>query len=80
MSIDELSSILFWCSLINLGLLCYWFFVLLLAKDMIFKWHTGIFSISKEDFYRLHYQGMMFYKLLTFMFFVIPYLVVSYLV
>ena len=74
-----LIDFLFWCSVINLGVMLYWFLAIALAKDLIYKMHYRFFAITKEDFFRIHYMGITFFKLTVFFFSIIPYLVIRYL-
>lgn len=79
MSQEILTDFLFWCSLINLGVLVYWFLAIAFAKDLIYRLHSTMFGISKEDFLRIHYCCIALYKLTVFFFAVIPYLVLKYI-
>ena len=69
-----LRSVLGWCSLINMGLLLWWFLIITLAHDWIYQFHTKWFKLSKEKFDAIHYQGITFFKILVFVFNVVPYL------
>ena len=75
MTIDYLTTIFGWCSLINLGVLLYWFLFFVFAHDFLYRLHTRWFTIGRETFDAIHYGAMAFYKLATFFFALIPYLV-----
>ena len=63
-----------WCAVINIGLISSWGFMFLLIPDFVFKIHTKIFAIEKSEFIKIHYIGIAFYKVLTFVFCLVPYL------
>lgn len=60
--------------LISYFILIFWFSMILLLKDWVYDLHCKWFSMSKEDFDKIHYFLMGFYKLLIFVMFMIPYL------
>jgi hypothetical protein len=56
------------------GVLMLWFLVFVFARDFVFGIHTRWFKITKERFDEIHYTMMGYYKLIVFVFNVIPYL------
>ena len=74
MEAQEIRKVLGWCSAINLGLLMLWFLVFVFARDFVFRIHTRRFKIAQERFDEIHYIMMGYYKLIVFVFNVIPYL------
>ena len=74
MSIETLIKVLGWCSLINLGILVYWFLIIVFASDLVHRFHSKMFkNIERADFDRFMYMGMLSYKMIVFVFNVIPY-------
>ena len=76
MTIIELRDALFWCWIINTGLLLWWWLWLRAAHDWIYETHTrwvGI-SVGREQFGAIHYGGLAFYKILNAVFFFIPWI------
>ncbi|MBT3235984.1 MAG: hypothetical protein HN353_08535 [Bdellovibrionales bacterium] len=69
-----LLDVLFWCMIINLGLLLWWFLIVVLAHDFVYQMHSRWFKLSVEKFDSIHYAGMAYFKLLVFVFFVVPYI------
>lgn len=63
-----------WCTIINMIVLLFWFVMLVMAHDFIFKIHSKLFRISQKRFDSIHYQGMMYFKVFVFMFNMVPYL------
>jgi len=74
MEIDQLQAFLGWCTLINMTLLLWWFLMLVVFREKIYKLHSRWFSISLEDFSQLHYGAMAGFKLSIFVFNLSPYI------
>lgn len=77
MDIQLVSRILLWCIIFDVCFLSLWFFMFLSARNWIYRMHTRWFRISKEQFDGIHYAGMAFFKLATWLFFIIPYLAIK---
>ena len=75
MTLDMVRNVLLWCSVINIGLVLWWFSFFTLAHDWIYRLHGKWFRISVESFDAIHYAGMGFFKICIFVFNVVPYLV-----
>ena len=67
-----------WCSVINLGILFYWFLAIFFAQEWVFRVHTWWFEISKETFAEINYTMMGYYKLAVILLNVTPYLVLRF--
>ena len=74
MEVDTLRAMLGWASLLNLGLLLYWFAVVMIAHDWIHHVHSKWFNISGERIDAIHYTLMGFYELTIFVVLLGPYL------
>ena len=74
MTVDWLSQVLGWCTIINLILLLLWFGFFALAHDWMYRLHTTWFTLSTERFDAIHYAGMALFKLLVMIFNLAPYL------
>lgn len=74
-----LTGFLGWATLINLGILIYWFVVIVFAREWIYAIHTRWFNVTESQFDAIHYGGMGLYKLLIVFFNLIPWLVLRYL-
>ena len=74
MNIELLREILGWCTLINFGLLLWWWLFFILAHDWMYRLHSRWFKLSVEQFDAIHYSGMAIFKLVVFVFNVVPYL------
>ena len=78
MSIEDLTRVLGWCALINIGVLLYWFMFLVFAHDWVYRLHSRWFAISRETFDATQHAAMAHYKLATFLLTLIPYLVLRF--
>ena len=64
------------CVLMGMGMLLFWFVMILAAGDLAYKFHGGMFDITRHEFDLLNYYGLAAFKLCVFLFFVIPWLAV----
>jgi len=78
MDIETLRSFLAWCSTINLILLLLWWVVFAAAGDWIRSLHGKWFELSRQSFDKIHYSGMVLFKMLVLMFNLVPYLVLRF--
>jgi hypothetical protein len=77
MTIEILSSILGWATVINLGIVTVWFLVFTFCHDGVFRLHSKWFKLSEERFDTIHYAGMAFYKIGTYLLNLAPYLAIQ---
>jgi len=75
MTIEFIRNFLGWCALINYGVMALWFFMFVFAHDWMRSVHGKWFTISNERFDEIHYYLMGWFKLLIFVFNLVPYLV-----
>ncbi len=73
MTIELMRAALGWCSVINIGILLWWFAWFALAHDWIYRVHGKWFNLSRENFDWVHYAAMAFFKLCIIFFNLIPY-------
>jgi len=73
MTLDILRGVLGWCAVINIGMLLLWFLFLAFAHDWIYRMHSKWFKIPAETFNAIHYTGIVFFKIVIFVFNIIPY-------
>jgi hypothetical protein len=74
MTIEILSAILGWSTLINMGIVTLWFLLIVLAHDWVYQLHSRWFTLSVERFDTIHYAGMAFYKMSIYLFNLVPFL------
>ena len=68
MTIETLSTVLGWATVINMGILTLWFFLIVFAHDWVYQLHSKWFRLPVEQFDTIHYIGMAFYKICIFLF------------
>lgn len=73
MNIELITEILGWCVILNFGLLLWWFVMLLVAHDWVYKIHSRWFKLTEERFDAIHYAGLAFFKIATFILYLAPY-------
>ena len=74
MTVETVRDVFAWCTVINLGLLLWWFLFFTMAHDWTYRFHSKWFKISRETFEAIHYGGMGAFKLGIFLFNLGPYL------
>jgi len=73
MTIEMILEVLFWCTVINMGLLLFWMSWFVLAHDYVYRIHGKWLKLSVERFDTIHYAGMAFFKICIFLFNIVPY-------
>lgn len=74
MSIADLRTFFMWCTVINAGLLILSALILTFAGGWVYRVHSKWYPIPKETFYAVIYSFVGLYKLLFFVFNLIPYI------
>ncbi len=74
MTLNLARDVLMWCTLINFGLLLWWFAFLSLAHDWTYRLHARWFRLSPETFDAIHYGGMAAFKLSIILLNLVPYI------
>lgn len=74
MTFQDVRDVFFWCLIMNVGLLLWWFLVFSLAHDWVYRIHGRWFTLSEERFDAIHYLGMAIFKIAIFMFNIVPYI------
>lgn len=74
MATEIIRDVLGWCAVINLGILLFWWFCLMLAHDWVYETHCKWFKLSVERFDEIHYATIAFLKVCIFIFNISPYL------
>jgi hypothetical protein len=74
MTVEQIAAVLGWCTLINLGLLIWWFLFVVFAHDLTYQMHSKWFKIPLEQFDAIHYRLMGVFKMGVILFNLVPYL------
>ncbi|MDT0554107.1 DUF6868 family protein [Urechidicola vernalis] len=77
MTIAKFRSILGWSAVYNMALLLFFALFFLIAKEWIFDVWGYFFNVSYEQYEVFMLYSMAFWKVLIFVFFIIPYLAIG---
>ena len=77
MDIESIREFFMWCTILNLALLLFSSLMCMCMKDWAYKIHSKLFCISRETFNVAFYSFLGIYKLLVFVFSVVPYIALS---
>ncbi len=80
MTIDKLTELLMWCSIINIAILLIWWVFICFARDMIHRVHGRWFRLSPQEFDAIHYKVMAQYKMAFIILNVVPYIALKFIV
>ena len=73
MTAEIIREFLGWCSVINGGVLLWWWLWFRLAHDFIYRIHRQWFNLSMERVDAIHYSLMGSFKLCIILFNIVPY-------
>lgn len=74
MTIDDLIHWFMWLSMINGGVIIYWFLFQLFASDFLYLIHSRWFDISRDTYAKTMYGLFFLYIILYVTFILVPYL------
>ena len=74
MTLEIIRAVLGWCTVINIGLLLWWFLFITLAHDWTYRLHSKWFKLSVEEFDTIQYAGMALFKIGILLLNIVPYL------
>jgi hypothetical protein len=74
MTLETIRDALAWCSVMNIILLLVWFIMFALAHDWVYRMHSKWYKLSQDAFNTIHYSGIAFFKIVIFVFNIVPYL------
>jgi len=72
-SVQTVTQVLGWCTVLNMGMLMFASLVLIVAGEHIKKIHAGMFGLSEDDLSRAYFQYLAQYKIAIFVFNLAPY-------
>jgi uncharacterized protein DUF6868 len=73
MDIEVVRHALLWCTIINYGLLIFWFGLYVLAHTWVHRLWGFWFRLTTAQFDAINFAGMMIYKLGILLFNLVPY-------
>jgi len=74
MTLETVRAFLGWCGIINMGMLLVWWFFVSAARGLTFSVHSKLFGIPVEELEKIHYRGILKFKLAIFFFNIVPYI------
>ncbi len=72
MSVELARRMLFWCTVINCGLLLCWFLLVTFVHDWLYRQTSRWSRVSVEQFDVVNYAGIIIYKLGLILFNLVP--------
>jgi len=73
MTLEQLRSVLLWCTVINYALLLLWVLLMAVAHDGIHRLTAQWFRLSVERFDAINYAGIVLFKIGIFLFNLVPF-------
>lgn len=67
-------QVLLWCAILNYCLLIFWWLIIRSPHKWIYNISGKMFRVSEEQFDSYNLIGIIFYKICTIMFFLVPYI------
>jgi len=74
MDIETIRTVLLWCTLLNVAILAAAWIMTALAGGWVYRMHSRFYPISREAFYVTIYAFLGLYKMLVFVFNLVPYI------
>lgn len=74
MTLETLAAFLGWCTLINMGMLIFASLAMVSMRQTMMKMHGSMFGLDDTDLARAYFQYLAQYKILVFVFNLMPYL------
>ncbi len=74
MDITQVTNFFFWCSVINGCVLLLWAVMMMFAPDLVYRTQYQWFPLTKEVFAETMYRFLGYYKILFFVFNLVPWL------
>ena len=72
-SIETLTTVLGWCTVLNLGMLAFTGILAMTMRDVMTRIHSRMYGVSEADLPRIYYQYMAQYKMATLVLNLAPY-------
>ena len=77
MNLQTLQEFLFWCMVLNLGLLTFSFLLIISFRSWIYQIHGRFFNLPEEYISKALYAFIGFYKIVVIVFNVVPWLAIQ---
>ncbi|QUM76750.1 hypothetical protein HWV00_11185 [Moritella sp. 24] len=77
MDINQITTFLGWCTVINMGFLAFAAIFLLIFKDLVINIHSKLTGVSASKLPALYFSYMANYKIGILMFNLVPYIALT---
>ena len=74
MDIDTIKTFFMWCTIINGAVFIYWALILMMAQDFVYRFHSKLFNISRENFSVVAYSFLGLAKVIFLFFSLTPFI------
>ena len=79
-TIDTLTVFFGWCSVINIGILVFAAFILMILKEPISRLHSKLFGLNQESLPLIYFRYLGNYKIAILMFNLVPYIALKVMI
>jgi hypothetical protein len=77
MTMNEIRSVLLWCTGLNYAIVFIWAGAFVFAHDWMYRMHGRWFKLSVETFDAIHYGGLAVYKIGILLLNLMPWIALS---
>ena len=77
MTIEQLTDFFMWASIINIALMVFSTIVIIMVRPMYHRGHAKLFGVEPETINSTMYCYLAGYKMLTLVFFVVPWIALA---
>jgi len=77
MDIQILTRFFMWCTILNFGFLMLSFLLLAVGRNVVYKMHSKWFPMPRETFHVVLYSFLGIYKIVWFVFNVVPWVALT---
>ena len=74
MNLEQLTELLKWMTIINIGLLVFSVLLIMLLKNFVAKMHSKLFGIKQDQVAIVAYSYLGIFKVLIIVFNIVPYI------
>ncbi len=74
MTLSQLTEFLGWVSILNIGMLLFAGFVLIVMKPFVTAIHSKLFDVPEDALASIYFKYLANYQTLTLIFFIAPYI------
>lgn len=76
MNVQVVRDVLLWCAVINYALLALWGLLMMLPHDWLYRLWGRWLRLTPDQFDLINFGGIVFYKVVLFVFNLVPYVAI----